>query len=50
MSQKDRIDPCDAAICAHKVAMGVEVDGITTDQSVEAYLEMFGKEDGVGGR
>ena len=50
MSQKDRIDPCDAAICAHKVAMGVEVDGITTDQSVEAYLEMFGKEDGVVGR
>ena len=50
MSQKDRIDPCDAAICAHKVAMGVEVDGITTDQSVEAYLEMFGKEDGGGGR
>ena len=50
MSQKDRIDPCDAAICAHKVAMGVEVDEITTDQSVEAYLEMFGKEDGAGGR
>ncbi len=50
MSQKERIDPCDAAICAHKVAMGVEVDGITTDQSVEAYLEMFGKEDGAGGR
>lgn len=50
MSQKERIDPCDAAICAHKVAMGVEVDEITTDQSVEAYLEMFGKEDGAGGR
>ncbi len=41
MLQKNRIDPCDAVVCAHKVAMGVEVEEITTDQSVEAYLEMF---------
>ncbi|MCM1236017.1 MAG: terminase large subunit, partial [Ruminococcus flavefaciens] len=36
MSQKNRIDPCDAAICSHKVAMTVEIEEITTDQSVEA--------------
>lgn len=41
MLQKNRIDPCDAVICSHKVAMGVEVEEITTDQSVEAYLNMF---------
>ena len=41
MLQKNRIDPCDAIICAHKLAMGVEVEEITTDQSVEAYLKMF---------
>lgn len=46
MSQKNRIDPCDAVICAHKLAMGVEVEEITTDQSVEAYLSMFEKEAG----
>lgn len=49
MLQKNRIDPCDAAICAHKVAMGVEVEEITTDQSVEAYLKMFEKEAGASG-
>lgn len=43
MIQKDRIDPCDAVICAHKIAMGVEVEEVTTDQSVEAYLNMFGE-------
>ena len=48
MLQKNRIDPCDATICAHKVAMGVEVEEITTDQSVEAYLKMFEKEAGTG--
>lgn len=41
-AQKHRIDPCDATICAHKVAMGTEVEEITADQSVEAYLKMFG--------
>ena len=49
MLQKNRIDPCDATICAHKVAMGVEVEEITTDQSVEAYLKMFEKEAGASG-
>ena len=46
MRQKDRIDPCDAAICAHKLAMIEEVEEITTNQSVEAYLKMFGREEG----
>jgi phage terminase large subunit-like protein len=46
MLQKHRIDPCDAVICAHKLAMGVEVEEITTNQSVEAYLSMFGEEAG----
>lgn len=43
MLQKNRIDPCDAAIDAHKIAMGIEVEEVTTNQSVEAYLKMFGK-------
>ncbi len=47
MLQKNRIDPCDAVICAHKLAMGVEVEEITTDQSVEAYLKMFEEKAGV---
>lgn len=46
MLQKNRIDPCDAVICSHKRAMEVEVEEITTDQSVEAYLKMFEKEAG----
>lgn len=41
MLQKHRIDPCDAVICAHKIAMGIEVEEVTTNQSVEAYLSMF---------
>lgn len=41
MLQKNRIDPCDAILDCHKVAMGVEVEEITTDMSVEAYLKMF---------
>lgn len=49
MLQKNRIDPCDAVICAHKIAMGVEVEEITTDQCVEAYLKMFEKEAGESG-
>lgn len=49
MLQKNRIDPCDAVICAHKVAMSVEVEEMTTDQSVEAYLKMFEKEAGASG-
>lgn len=49
MLQKNRIDPCDAVICAHKEARGIEVEEITTDQSVEAYLKMFEKEAGASG-
>lgn len=41
-AQKHRIDPCDAVICAHKKAMTAEVEEVTADQSVEAFLEMFG--------
>ena len=48
MLQKNRIDPCDAAICAHTKAMEVEVEEITTDQKIEAYLRMFEKEAGTG--
>lgn len=49
MLQKNRIDPCDAAICAHTRAMEVEVEEITINQSVEAYLKMFKKEAGKSG-
>ena len=38
MSQKNRIDPCDAVICSHKVAMGIEVEKVTTNENVEAYF------------
>ncbi|MFG6367792.1 MAG: terminase large subunit [Lachnospiraceae bacterium] len=41
MLQKNRIDPCDAVICSHKKAMEIEVEEVTTDQSIEAYLNMF---------
>ena len=47
MLQKHRIDPCDAIICSHKVAMGAETEEITADQSVEAYLRMFGEGTGT---
>jgi len=46
MTQKNRIDPCDAVICAHKKAMETEVEEITADESIEAYLAMFGGDDG----
>lgn len=45
MLQKNRIDPCDAVICAHKLAMAAEVEEMTADQSVEEYLKMFGGEE-----
>ena len=45
MIQKNRIDPCDAVICAHKVAMGVEVDDTDINDSVAAYLKMLGGDD-----
>ena len=50
MLQKNRIDPCDAVICAHKVGMGIEAEEITTDQSVDAYLKMFEKEAAEGSK
>lgn len=45
MLQKNRIDPCDATICAHKIAMGIEVEETDINDSVEAYLKMMGGED-----
>jgi phage terminase large subunit-like protein len=45
MLQKNRIDPCDAALDAHKIAMGVEVEEVTVNDSVEAYLKMMGGEE-----
>jgi len=45
MLQKNRIDPCDAIICAHKLAMGIEVEETTVNDSVEAYLKMMGGEE-----
>ena len=44
-AQKHRIDPCDAAICSHKAAMGVDLEEITADQVVEEYLKMFGEDE-----
>lgn len=41
MLQKNRIDPCDAAICAHKVAMGTELDAIDINDSVDAFLKLY---------
>lgn len=40
MLQKDRIDPVDAAIDAHKIAMCAEVETVTINDSVAAYLKM----------
>lgn len=41
MTQKNRIDPCDAAICSHKVAMGVDLESVDINDSVDAFLELF---------
>ncbi len=41
MLQKNRIDPCDAAICAHKVAMGTELDALDINDSVDAFLKLY---------
>lgn len=41
MSQKNRIDPCDAAICSHKVSMGVDLDTVDINDSVEAFLKLY---------
>ncbi len=41
MTQKNRIDPCDAAICAHKVAMGADLDAVDINDAVGAFLDMY---------
>lgn len=41
MLQKNRIDPCDAAICSHKVAMGADLDVLDINDSVEAFLNLY---------
>lgn len=41
MLQKNRIDPCDAAICSHKIAMGADLDTIDINDSVDAFLKSY---------
>jgi phage terminase large subunit-like protein len=41
MLQKTRIDPCDAAICAHKIAMGADLETVDINDAVGAFLEMY---------
>lgn len=41
MLQKKRIDPCDSAICSHKIAMGADLDEVDINDSVEAFLELY---------
>lgn len=41
MLQKNRIDPCDAAICSHKIAMGADLDTVDINDSVAAFLDMY---------
>jgi phage terminase large subunit-like protein len=41
MLQKNRIDPCDAAICSHKIAMGADLDAVDINDAVGAFLEMY---------
>lgn len=40
MTQKNRIDPVDAAICAHKVAMSTDVDDYDINAAVDAFLDL----------
>ena len=40
MLQKNRIDPCDAAICAHKIAMGADLETVDINDAVDAFLGM----------
>lgn len=40
MLQKNRIDPCDAAICAHKIAMGADLEAVDINDAVDAFLGM----------
>lgn len=41
MLQKNRIDPCDAAICAHKIAMGADLETVDINDAVGTFLEMY---------
>lgn len=41
MLQKKRIDPCDAAICAHKIAMGADLETVDINDAVGAFLDMY---------
>lgn len=41
MTQKNRIDPCDAVICSHKIAMGIELDTLDINDSVDAFLDLY---------
>lgn len=41
MLQKNRIDPCDATICSHKIAMGADLDTIDINDAVGAFLDMY---------
>lgn len=40
MTQKNRIDPIDAAICAHKVAMGTDIEDYGINEAVDAFLNL----------
>lgn len=41
MTQKNRIDPCDAAICSHKIAMSTDPDAYDINDAVNAVLELI---------
>ena len=41
MLQKKCIDPCEAAICAHKIAMGEELETVDINDAVGAFLDMY---------
>ena len=41
MLQKNRIDPCDAAICAHTIAMGADLETVDINDAVGACLDMY---------
>lgn len=48
-TQKNRIDPCDAVICSHKVAMINEPETIPLDQMIDDYIAMLNRIQGKGG-
>ncbi|MCI8483494.1 MAG: terminase large subunit [Lachnospiraceae bacterium] len=41
MTQKNRIDPCDAAICSHKIAKDIDLEGVDINNSVDAFLDLY---------